>query len=42
MKDRLADQGGMPLPGSPSDFAKLISEDIEKTGKMIRALNIKP
>jgi tripartite-type tricarboxylate transporter receptor subunit TctC len=42
MKARLADQGAMPLPGSPADFAKLIVEDTEKTGKVIRALNIKP
>jgi tripartite-type tricarboxylate transporter receptor subunit TctC len=42
MKARLADQGGMPLPGSPADFAKLITEDTEKTGKVIRALNVKP
>jgi hypothetical protein len=30
------------LPGSPADFAKLIAEEIEKWGKVIRAANIKP
>jgi tripartite-type tricarboxylate transporter receptor subunit TctC len=42
MKARLADLGGTPLPGSPADFAKLIAEEIEKWGKVIRAANIKP
>jgi hypothetical protein len=38
----IADLGGMVLPGSPADFAKLIAEEIEKWGKVIRAANIKP
>jgi tripartite-type tricarboxylate transporter receptor subunit TctC len=42
MKARLADQGGAPLPGSPADFGKLIAEETEKWGKVIRAANIKP
>jgi tripartite-type tricarboxylate transporter receptor subunit TctC len=42
MKARLADLGGAVLPGSPADFAKLIAEEIEKWGKVIRAANIKP
>jgi hypothetical protein len=29
------------LPGSPADFAKVIADDTEKWGKVIRALNIK-
>jgi tripartite-type tricarboxylate transporter receptor subunit TctC len=41
MKARLADLGGAVLPGSPADFAKLIAEEIEKWGKVIRAANIK-
>jgi tripartite-type tricarboxylate transporter receptor subunit TctC len=40
-KARLADLGAMPLAGSPGDFAKLITDDIEKWGKVIRAANIK-
>ena len=41
MKGRLADLGGTPLLGSPADFGKLISEETEKWGKVIRAANIK-
>jgi tripartite-type tricarboxylate transporter receptor subunit TctC len=42
LKARLADMGGTVLPGSPADFGKLIAEDTEKWGKVIRAANIKP
>jgi tripartite-type tricarboxylate transporter receptor subunit TctC len=38
---RLADLGATVLLGSPADFAKLIADDTEKWGKVIRALNIK-
>jgi tripartite-type tricarboxylate transporter receptor subunit TctC len=41
MKVRLADLG-VALPGSPAEFGKLIAEEIEKWGKVIRAANIKP
>jgi tripartite-type tricarboxylate transporter receptor subunit TctC len=41
-KARLADLGGTPLVGSPADFGKLIAEEAEKWGKVIRAANIKP
>jgi tripartite-type tricarboxylate transporter receptor subunit TctC len=42
MKVRLAELGGMVLGGSPSDLAKLIADETEKWGKVIRAANIKP
>jgi tripartite-type tricarboxylate transporter receptor subunit TctC len=42
MKARLADLGSTPLVGSAADFGKLIAEDTEKWGKVIRAANIKP
>jgi tripartite-type tricarboxylate transporter receptor subunit TctC len=42
MKARLADLGGTVLPGSPATFGKLIADETEKWGKVIRALNIKP
>jgi len=42
IKARLADLGGTVLPGSPADFAKLIADETEKWGKVIRAANIKP
>ena len=41
LKAQLADLGGMILPGSPADFRKLIAEETEKWGKVIRAANIK-
>ena len=41
MKARFADIGGTVLPGSPADFGKLIAEETEKWGKVIRAANIK-
>jgi tripartite-type tricarboxylate transporter receptor subunit TctC len=41
MKARLADLGGSVLPGSPTEFGKLIAEETEKWGKVIRAANIK-
>ena len=42
VKARLADLGGSTLAGSPGDFARLIAEDTEKRGNVIRAANIKP
>jgi len=41
LKARLADLGGTALPGSPADFGKLIVEETDKWGKVIRAANIK-
>src|SRR5262245_30423991 len=41
IKARLADAGGTVLLGSPADFAKLIADETEKWGKVIRAANIK-
>jgi tripartite-type tricarboxylate transporter receptor subunit TctC len=41
IKARLADLGGTVLPGSPADFGKLIADETEKWGNVIRALNIK-
>jgi tripartite-type tricarboxylate transporter receptor subunit TctC len=42
LKVRLADLGGILMPGSPADFGKLIAEETEKWGKVIRSANIKP
>jgi tripartite-type tricarboxylate transporter receptor subunit TctC len=41
IKARLADLGGTELVLSPTDFAKLIADETEKWGKVIRAANIK-
>ena len=42
METRLADLGSTPFATSPSDFGKLIADETEKWGKVIRMLNIKP
>ena len=42
LKARFAGMGGTPLPGSPSDFGKLIADETEKWGKVIRTAQIKP
>ena len=42
MKARLAAIGGAPLPGSPAEFGKLVAEETEKWGKVVRAAGIKP
>jgi tripartite-type tricarboxylate transporter receptor subunit TctC len=41
MKARLADLGGTPLVGSPADFAKLIADETEKWGKVVKFVGIK-
>ena len=41
LKSRLADLGGTVLPGTPADFGKLIADETEKWGKVIREANIK-
>ena len=41
VRARLADLGGKPLTLSPADFGKLIAEETEKWGKVIRKANIK-
>jgi tripartite-type tricarboxylate transporter receptor subunit TctC len=42
MKARLADLGGTPLASSPAEFARLIADETEKWGRLVRAANIKP
>ena len=41
IKARVADLGGTVLAGSPTDFGKLLADETEKWGKVIRAANIK-
>jgi tripartite-type tricarboxylate transporter receptor subunit TctC len=41
IKTRLEDLGGTLLGGLPADFGKLIADDTEKWGKVIRAAGIK-
>jgi tripartite-type tricarboxylate transporter receptor subunit TctC len=41
IKAQITDLGGAVLAGSPADFSKLIADETEKWGKVIRAANIK-
>jgi tripartite-type tricarboxylate transporter receptor subunit TctC len=42
MKMRVAEMSSVPLPSTPAGFGRLIAEETEKWGKVIRAANIKP
>jgi tripartite-type tricarboxylate transporter receptor subunit TctC len=42
LRARLADLGGTVLAGSPADFGKLIADETEKWGKVIKFAGIKP
>jgi tripartite-type tricarboxylate transporter receptor subunit TctC len=42
VKARLTDLGGTPLPGSSTDFGRLIAEQTERWGEVIRTAKIKP
>jgi tripartite-type tricarboxylate transporter receptor subunit TctC len=42
MKQRFADLGAVTLVGSPGDFGKLIAEEVEKWGKVVKFAGIKP
>ena len=42
IKARLADLGGTPFVATPAELRKLVADEIEKWGNVIRAANIKP
>jgi tripartite-type tricarboxylate transporter receptor subunit TctC len=42
IKARLTNLGGIVIGGSPADFGKLIADETEKWGTVIRAANIRP
>ena len=42
MKARLADLGGTVLSNSPADFGKLIADETDKWGRVIKSAGIKP
>jgi tripartite-type tricarboxylate transporter receptor subunit TctC len=42
IRTRLDQLNGMVIAGSPADFGRLIADETEKWGKVIRAANIKP
>jgi tripartite-type tricarboxylate transporter receptor subunit TctC len=41
MKARFGEEGATVLPGSPADFGKLIADETEKWGKVVRTAGIK-
>ncbi|TMG73589.1 MAG: hypothetical protein E6H75_13240 [Betaproteobacteria bacterium] len=41
MREQLAGQGLVPNTGTPEQFAKLVKEDFEKWGRVIRDAKIK-
>jgi tripartite-type tricarboxylate transporter receptor subunit TctC len=42
IKERLEELGGIAMPMSAAEFAKLIADETDKWGKVIQAANIKP
>ena len=42
MKARIADLGGMVVPGSPADYGRLLADETEKWAKIIKFTGIKP
>ena len=42
IKARIADLGGSVLRGSPADFGRLIADETEKWGKVVKFVGIKP
>jgi tripartite-type tricarboxylate transporter receptor subunit TctC len=41
IKARFADLGGTPLPLTPAEYGKILADETEKWGKVIRSANIK-
>ena len=39
---RFADLGGTPLAITPAEYGKILSDETEKWGKVIRSASIKP
>jgi tripartite-type tricarboxylate transporter receptor subunit TctC len=42
MRARFADMGGTVLSGSPADFARIIAQETDKWGKVVKASGAKP
>jgi tripartite-type tricarboxylate transporter receptor subunit TctC len=42
IRARLIDLGGMPIPGPPADFGRLLAEETEKWAKVVKFAGIKP
>jgi tripartite-type tricarboxylate transporter receptor subunit TctC len=42
LKTRIAELGATPLPGSPADYAKLLADETEKWGKVVKLSGATP
>ncbi len=42
MRERLAELGGKPMPGTPEDFGKRIASEVEKWSKVVKASGVTP
>jgi hypothetical protein len=42
LKAHLADLGATPFPGSPADYAKLVADETEKWGKVVKLSGATP
>jgi len=42
LKARFGDLGLTPLPGSPADFGRLVADETEKWGRVVKFTGIKP
>jgi tripartite-type tricarboxylate transporter receptor subunit TctC len=42
MKARIADLGAVPMPMTPAEFGKFITDETEKWGKVVKSVGIKP
>ena len=40
MKSRIAELGGVPMPMSPAEFGKLVADETEKWGKVVKFAGI--
>jgi hypothetical protein len=37
---KLSDLGGLPLPGTPEDFGKVVASETDKWAKVVHAANL--
>jgi tripartite-type tricarboxylate transporter receptor subunit TctC len=42
MKARIADLGAVPMPMTPAEFGKFITDETEKWSKVVKSVGIKP
>ena len=41
MRERLAELGGIPIPGTPEDFGRVVRREVERWGKVVQASGAK-